>query len=211
MAIYQALLFATTYTLNAQLPKLYGPSGVPGKTPGYNFTTLQTGLVFLAPGLGFLTAVLFLVPQIDKIYNRLSSQSSPKPEYRLPIANIGSVLIPPAIFSFAWLIQYHVHWAWTLIPLVFYGIGQVCVFNSTQNYYIDSFEKYAASAIAAGAFFRSMVGGVVPIFAPALFGGLGAGWGLSVFGFVSLVVAPSPVVFYYFGGRVRERFVVDLG
>ena len=49
------------------------------------------------------------------------------------------------------------------------------ILNTTQNYYIDSFEKYAASAIAAGAVFRSLFGGVVPLFAPLLFDRLGYG------------------------------------
>ncbi len=47
-----------------------------------------------------------------------------------------------------------------------------------QNYYIDSFEKYAASAIAAGAFFRGLIGGVVPLFTPVLLDAVGVGWGI---------------------------------
>ena len=84
------------------------------------------------------------------------------------------------------------------------------VFNTVQNYYIDSFERYAASAIAAGAVFRSLMGGVVPLFAPALFDKLDYGWGISVFAFVALTLSPSPVLFYYFGERLRKRFAIDL-
>jgi hypothetical protein len=84
------------------------------------------------------------------------------------------------------------------------------ILNTTQNYFIDSFEKYAASAIAAGTVFRSVVGGVIPIFAPMLFEKLGYGWGISTFAFVSLLLAPAPILFYVFGERLRERFPVDL-
>lgn len=84
------------------------------------------------------------------------------------------------------------------------------ILNTTQNYYIDSFEKYAASAIAAGAVFRSVLGGLVPLFAPALFDKLGYGWGISVFGFLAVAIAPAPIVFYLYGQRIRERFHVDL-
>jgi hypothetical protein len=42
-------------------------------------------------------------------------------------------------------------------------------FNAVQNYCIDSFEKYAASAIVGGCVFRSLVGGVVPLFAKSPF------------------------------------------
>ena len=60
------------------------------------------------------------------------------------------------------------------------------ILNTTTNYYIDSFEKYSASAIAAGAVFRSVVGGIVPLFAPGMLEDLGYGWGISVFGCESL-------------------------
>ena len=84
------------------------------------------------------------------------------------------------------------------------------ILNTVQNYYIDSFEKYAASAIAAGAVFRSIFGGIIPLLAPGLFDDLGYGWGVSVFAFLSLAIAPAPIVFYYYGGWVRERFAVEL-
>lgn len=84
------------------------------------------------------------------------------------------------------------------------------MFNTVQNYYIDSFAKYAASAIAAGAVSRSLIGGVIPLFAPGLFEQLGYGWGISVFGFVSLALSPSPVLFYLFGERLRKRFEIQL-
>lgn len=75
---------------------------------------------------------------------------------------------------------------------------------------IDSFEKYSASAIAGGAVFRSLVGGVVPLFASSIFDKLGYGWGISVFGLFALVIAPAPVAFYYYGQWVREKFWIDL-
>jgi hypothetical protein len=117
-----------------------------------------------------------------------------------------------SLFAFAWLVEARerVHWFVTIIPTYFYGIGQVAVFNTVQNYYIDSFSQYAASAIAAGSFFRSLMGGVVPLFAPQLFDGLGYGWGISTFAFASLAIAPSPLLFYYFGGKLRDRFEITM-
>jgi hypothetical protein len=84
------------------------------------------------------------------------------------------------------------------------------ILNTTQNYYIDSFESYAASAIAAGTVFRSLIGGLVPLIAPGLFEQLGYGWGISVFGFVSLALAPAPILFYVYGERIRERFTLKM-
>ena len=98
----------------------------------------------------------------------------------------------------------------SIIATFFFGLGQVLIFNTLQNYYIDAFAQYAASAIAAGAVFRSLIGGVVPLFAPTLFDKLGYGWGWSVFAFLTVALAPSPLLFMRFGEQLRKRFEVDL-
>ncbi|KAF2157418.1 MFS general substrate transporter [Myriangium duriaei CBS 260.36] len=204
MSIYQALIFGTTYSIYTNFQSIYEKE--------YGFNTEQVGLLYLGPGLGFLTAVRLLVPRIDSVYKSISAKhgGKSKPEYRLPLANIGAVAIPVSLFWFAWAVQAHVHWAVSIVATFFYGIGQVMILNTVQNYYIDSFEKYAASAIAAGAVFRSLVGGVVPLFTPSLIDAVGYGWGISVFAFMSLAIAPAPILFYTFGQRIRERFEIKL-
>ncbi|KAH7399681.1 major facilitator superfamily domain-containing protein [Pyrenochaeta sp. MPI-SDFR-AT-0127] len=204
MAVYQALIFGTTYSIYTNMQPIY--------EDGYGFDTEKVGLLYLGPGSGFLFAVWFLVPRIDTIYTRLTTSHHGKaqPEFRLPLANIGAVFIPMSLFWFAWTVDAHAHWFASIAATFFYGIGQVMVLNCTQNYFIDSFEKYAASAIAAGTVFRSVVGGAIPILAPALFRRLGYGWGISTFAFVSLALAPAPILFYIFGERLRERYPVDL-
>ena len=204
MAVYQAILFGTTYSLYTNFQAIYGDL--------YGFDTTTVGLMYLGPGLGFLAAVWFLVPKIDTIYNRLGRQNNggPKPEYRLPLANVGAVLIPSSLFVFAWTVQYKVHFAVPLISTVFFGLGQITILNTCQNYYIDSFQQYAASAIAAGAVFRSIVGGILPLGAAQLFESAGFGWGISVFAFLSLALSPAPLLFFYYGEPVRERFAIEL-
>lgn len=203
MSLYQALIFGTTYSIYTNMQSIFS------QTP-YNFNSEQIGLLYLGPGLGFLTSVWFLVPRIDTVFNTLTKRNHGQalPEFRLPLANIGSVLIPVSIFAFAWLVEFRVHWIASVIAAYFYGIGQVVVFNAVQNYYIDSFSKYAASAIAGGSVFRSLLGGVTPLFAPVLFDKLGYGWGISCFGFVAVLIAPSPLLFYYYGERIRDRFQI---
>ena len=204
MAIYQAITFATVYTLYTNFEDIYGRL--------YSFNTTQVGLMYLGPGIGFLLAVWFIVPRIDTVYNALARRNNdtPMPEFRLPIANIGSVFIPVSLFWFAWTVETHRHWFVTVFSTVFFGIGQVTILNCVQNYYIDSFSRYAASAIAAGATFRSIVGGVIPIFAPAVFESIGYGWGVSIFGFLSVAIAPAPILFFYYGERIRSAYTIKL-
>ncbi|KAJ9660196.1 hypothetical protein H2198_002702 [Neophaeococcomyces mojaviensis] len=196
MSFYQALIFGTTYSIFTNMQSIF--SEMP-----YFFNSEQIGLLYLFPGAGFLFSVWFLVPRIDTVFNRLTEKNGGKsmPEYRLPLANIGGVLLPVSLFWFAWTVQYRMHWAVCMASTLFYGIGQVVIFNSIQNYYIDSFSKYAASALAGGSVFRSIVGGVVPLFAPTVFDKLGYGWGISIFAFLAVAVAPSPILFYYYGPR----------
>ena len=74
------------------------------------------------------------------------------------------------------------------------------------RYYIDSFEASAASALAAGAFLRSVMGGLVPLFVGGLFDKIGDAWGWAVFGFLSVILMPAPMVFYWTGRRLREKY-----
>ncbi|KAK5106516.1 hypothetical protein LTS08_000635 [Lithohypha guttulata] len=205
MSLWQALIFGTTYSIFTNLQAIFS------KAP-YNFNSEQIGLLYLAPGLGFILSVRLIIPRIDTVYNQLTEKNNgkAKPEFRLPLANIGSVLVPIALFWFAWTVEYRLHWAICISATFVYGIGQVVMFNTIQNYYIDSFSEYAASAIAGGSVFRSFVGGVVPLFAPGMFDKLGYGWGISVFAFLSVAIGPAPLFFYYYGPRIRERFPLTL-
>lgn len=92
MSLYQALIFSTTYSLYTNFEDLYGRL--------YGFNTEQVGLMYLGPGLGLLFAVSMLVPRIDDVYKKLTARNEgvPMPEFRLPLANIGAVLIPISLF-----------------------------------------------------------------------------------------------------------------
>lgn len=163
-ATYQALVFAIMYTVYTNMESIFGPDSV------YALSTIQTSLLYLGFGLGFLIAIRGLVPRVDTIYNKLGKEHPPaRPEYRLPLANVGAVLLPITLFWFGWTREFELHYMVVILAAPFLGIAQVAIMNCVQNYYIDSFSDYAASAIAAGALFRSLVGGVVPLAGPAIF------------------------------------------
>lgn len=67
----------------------------------YGFDTEQIGLLFLGTGPGFLSAVWFFVPRIDTVYNVLGKRyGGGGPGFRLPLANVGTVLIPISLFRY---------------------------------------------------------------------------------------------------------------
>lgn len=87
MSAYQALIFASMYSLYTNYSQIWSM---------YGFSTAQIGLAYLGPATGFLTVAVLVVPYIDKIYEGLKEKhgGEGKPEYRLPLGNIGAVLLP---------------------------------------------------------------------------------------------------------------------
>nr|POE75795.1 putative transporter spbpb2b2.16c [Quercus suber] len=201
MSTYQALTFATMYSLYSQFTTIF--SSAP-----YNFSTIQVGLTYLGPAIGFMITAIFIVAYIDPLYNYLAKRNNTDgmPEYRLPLANLGAVLLPISIFWFGWAIDKKLDWPIPWAATIPFGASQVSIFNAVQQYYVDAYTANAASAIAAGAFLRSLVGAIVPLFVGNLMSDVGYGWGMSVFGFLSLLLMPAPLLFQRYGKTLREKF-----
>jgi len=206
MSIYQALIFSTMYSLYSQFSTIWS-------SPPHNFNTTQLALSYLGVATGFILAACIIVPFIDRVYKRLAkihNNGEGKPEYRLPLANIGAVFLPASLFWFGWTVQAGSPWPVVLSAMLLFGASQVSIFNTVQNYYIDAFESMAASALAAGAFLRSVIGGIVPLLVSKMFERIGYGWGFSVFGTMALVLMPAPLLFFWYGERLRKRFAMDM-
>jgi hypothetical protein len=163
MSLYQALIFSSLYSLYAQYQTLWS-------SPPYSFTKPQIGLAFLGPITGFLVTAAISVMYIDKVFVSLARKNGDDglPEYRLPLANIGAVLLPISLFWFGWTVEMGLRWEVPIAATVLFGASQVSVFNPVQTYYIDAYGSNAASALAAGAFLRSIFGGATPLFVSKL-------------------------------------------
>ncbi|KAH6647850.1 major facilitator superfamily domain-containing protein [Truncatella angustata] len=204
ISVYQALVFSSVYSLYSNYTTIWSEEP-------YNFDTIQVGLAYLGPAVGFLATAFIVVPLMDPIYKKMQYRYNSvegKPEYRLPLSNIGAVCLPVSLFWFGWAIEKELYWTIPLAATLFFGASQISIFNSFQNYYIDAFESKAASALAAGAFLRSLVGGIVPLFVPRMFESLGYGLGFSVFGIIGIILMPAPLLFMRYGATLREKFAV---
>lgn len=205
ISIYQALVFSSMYSLYSNYTTIW--SGVP-----YEFDTIQVGLAYLGPAAGFIATAAIVVPFMDPVYKKMQNRyngGEGLPEYRLPLANIGAICLPISLFWFGWTIEKKVYWPIPMAATLFFGASQISIFNSFQNYYIDAFESKAASALAAGAFLRSIIGGTVPLFIPEMFSSLGYGLGFSIFGAISIVLMPAPLLFMRYGATLREKFAIE--
>lgn len=63
----------------------------------------------------------------------------------------------------------------------------------------------AASALAANAVMRSLVGFAFPLFTHQMFTAMGNQWALTLIAFITLAMAPIPFVFYRYGPQIRAR------
>lgn len=64
---------------------------------------------------------------------------------------------------------------------------------------------FAASAIAANTFLRSLAGAGFPLFATQMITGMGVQWAGTLLGCVALLCVPMPIYFYLRGSKIREK------
>ncbi|GAP89747.2 putative cycloheximide resistance protein [Rosellinia necatrix] len=179
----------------------------------YNFSTSVSGLSFLGLGVGSVFGLLigplsdrFIMPNV-KSANK-EPGGSPKPEARLIPLAYTALFIPVGLFLYGWTVEYRIHWIVPIIGTSFVGFGILSVFFCITIYSVDAFKLYAASALAANALVRSVVGALLPLAGQSLYGKLGYGWGNSLLGFLALALLPITLVLLRYGERLRLKFDV---
>jgi hypothetical protein len=99
----------------------------------------------------------------------------------------------------------HIIWVGPASSGIAFGFGMVLCYYSVNNYIIDSYQKYAASALAAKVFLRSGGGAAFPLFTTQLYDRLGLQWGSWLLAFIGVGMVFIPYVFYVFGGKLRAK------
>ena len=79
------------------------------------------------------------------------------------------------------------------------------IFIYGTTYLVGSYGRFGASASAGNAFVRSLMGATLPLAGPAMYSNLGANWASSLCGFLLVLIAPVPFMFYKYGGEFRKR------
>ncbi|KAF2172602.1 hypothetical protein M409DRAFT_62374 [Zasmidium cellare ATCC 36951] len=128
-----------------------------------------------------------------------------EPEDRLPPMIVGAVWLTIGLFWFAWTSMPNINpWPQILsgVPL---GFGIQVISLQSLAYLIDIYLTSANSAISGTVIVRSLVGGLFPLFAPALYGRLHVFWATTLLGCCALALTPIPIVFYIYGARIRSH------
>ncbi|KAI9851356.1 MAG: hypothetical protein M1838_003912 [Thelocarpon superellum] len=165
----------------------------------YHFELFQVGLSFIGMLVGMFIAIA-TVPLFGRHRQYLVAQreaaggehGGSEPEFRLPPAMVGGVLIPVGLFWFAWTVDPSIPWIVPIIGSAFFGMGTVLIFSGIFTFLVDAYPLYAASALAANSFARSAFAAAFPLFGLQMYEKLGYAWASSLLAFLTLAMTPFP-------------------
>ncbi|KAF2642488.1 MFS general substrate transporter [Massarina eburnea CBS 473.64] len=199
LCTYVAILYGTLYLLFTTYSFVFEEI--------YGYSTFAAGLVFLAGGVGTLAGLLYVGVFSDRaLKKRASTGKAVTPEDRLPLVITlpGALTFPVGLFIYGWTAQKHIHWIVPQIGTAVTGFGSILIFTSIQTYLVDAFEQYAASAIGANAVLRGLAGALIPLGGLNMYRALGWGWGNTLLAFVTLAIAPVPLILGIYGASIRK-------
>ncbi|PPQ78471.1 hypothetical protein CVT25_011866 [Psilocybe cyanescens] len=217
IGIYMAFVYGIFYLFLTTMPLIF--TEVYRERPGI------AGLNYIALGVGLTLTSQINARVLDRVYKHFKTKNGGvgEPEFRLPSLFPGTILLPFGLFLTGWSSQQRLHWIATDVVSDFsyssffrgeflkfekgiacVGSGMVLVFQSMQTYVIDSFTLYAASALAAVSFLRSLAGFGFPLFAPAMYHKLGYGKGDTILACLAIGLGcPAPFLLWIYGKRIR--------
>ncbi|KAK3616208.1 hypothetical protein LTR56_026100, partial [Elasticomyces elasticus] len=190
LSIYMSFIYGLLYLFLTFYPIVF--QRIHGMNAGVG------GLPFLGMITGELIAGLYIII-LQPSYNRklAANNNVPIPEWRLPPAIIGGVLFATGILWFGWSgYRADIHWIAPTLSGLFTGFGIMSIFLQCLNYLIDAYLMFAASAIAANTFLRSLCGAIFPLFATYMIDGMGVQWAGTFLGLLGFCLVPLPVIFY---------------
>ncbi|KAK5988383.1 Polyamine transporter 4 [Cladobotryum mycophilum] len=205
LSLYVGFNFAVLYAFFASMPLVFRQT--------YNFTDHETGLVFLALGVGTILGTTTNILCDRFIYQRKCKEALQRgesdhlpAEQRLYPAMMGSVGVVVGLFWFAWTARSDVHWISPVLALIPFNWGNMCIFSSNMVYLIDCYgSQFGASALSANALTRYVLAAALPLVTIQMYDGLTTKWAASLLGFVALALVPIPWILFAFGPSIRKR------
>lgn len=223
IAVYMALLYGTMFLFLFLYSTLW--------TTRYGQSPQISSLNYISAAIGYIAGVqgkhnvarhplkafnpLLTRPCVvaghlnDKVYTTLKARSADgkgRPEFRVPVMSIGTLLIPLGLLWWGWTGEKHLHWILPNIGCAIFTAGCYICSSCVSVYTIDAYSTYAASAVSTNLVLRSNFAAFFPIFAPYMFGAVGFGWGATILaGGFGVVGCGTVVVLWVWGEKIRKR------
>ncbi|KAJ3813262.1 major facilitator superfamily domain-containing protein [Lentinula lateritia] len=196
MTIYLSFIYSILYLLFFAFPIAF--------VEIRHFSAGLSGVTFVSIMLGICLAMV-LMPFQEKIYNHITRFGA-FPEARLFPMMLGAIVLPSALFIFAFTGAYSwVHWIGVCVAGFMFGFALLIIYISGNSYIVDSYSDYAASAIAAKTLVRSEIGAMVPLYVNQMFNNMGFQYAGLLLALVGVLIAPIPFIFYRYGERIRSK------
>lgn len=203
MSLYMMYLYGMIYLVLSTFPTLWSVEY--HESPGIQ------GLNYLSLGIGFFLGAQLCAPLQDRIYAALKRRYVPdggpgRPEFRVPMMIPGAVLVPVGLLIYSWTAEARTHWLGPNVGAAVYAAGTIVGFQCVQGYMVDSYPRYAASAVGAMTVLRSLAGFGFPLFAPYMYAALGYGKGGTVLAACAVAIGwPSPFLLWKYGAVLRAN------
>ncbi|RSM03283.1 hypothetical protein CDV31_010559 [Fusarium ambrosium] len=204
-AFYLMIVYGYLYLLFTSVPFIFQNA--------YGFSASTVGLVYLGLGVGSFVGLFWFSFDTNKQLQKMKAQQQDhkdvKPEVRLKLLPVGTLLLPIGFFIYGWTAEYETHWMAPIIGLAVIGSGNLICFMAVSMYLVDAYNLYAASALAANTVMRSIAGATLPLCALKMYDRLGLGWGNSLLAFIAIALLPIPILIKRYGEKLRTSFDND--
>ncbi|KAF1926826.1 MFS general substrate transporter [Didymella exigua CBS 183.55] len=201
LSLQASVSFSFFYVMSISLPSILQET--------YGFNPAETGAAFIIFSIGSLLSVLLCNSFLDRIYIRLRNRSAQpdtgKPEYRLPLAVLGAVLLPFSVTAYGWTAHLALPVPLLLASVALLDFALLTNIIPLQAYVVDACGLYSASAMTGVIVTRCLMGTFLPLATEPLHQVLGYGWGFTVLGGLAAAVAVVPVAVFRYGGEWRQR------
>jgi len=189
----------------------------------YNLTEIQTGLTFIANGVGSTIGTLITGKLLDKDYQKVQIQFQQKqqntnilhegsrnPEFplekaRLRLCPVFAILQCLSILLFAWSIQFsnRVHMAVPIVSTFITGWTSVSTQSIVTTYLVDIYPDNSAAATASLNMARCGFAAGGTSFIMPLVGGVGVGVAFTICAVAQVIAIIGLFVQWRFAGRWR--------
>ncbi|KAE9580831.1 Efflux pump [Colletotrichum fructicola] len=171
--IFSAILLGILYLFFLAFPMVFRNQ--------YDLNLWQGGLTFSGIIIGMCLAATTTQIWSKIRASLLESHGTSEPEFRLPPAMVGALLIPVGLF-------------WTVLE-----------FTGIFTFLVDAYKQYAASAMASNGLTRCTIAAAFPLFGVQMYEKLGYEWATSLLAFLTVAMMPFPWLFFKYGKKLRGR------
>ncbi|KAL9056571.1 MAG: hypothetical protein Q9162_002854 [Coniocarpon cinnabarinum] len=172
----------------------------------YNFTALQSGLVYISPFIGGVLGTAVAGKLSDVIVRHMTRRNGGlyEPEFRLVMAIPVAITTVIGLMGFGWSAEERDSW---IVPTVFFGVISFgCSLGSTTaiTFAVDSYRMYAGEALVTLNFAKNICHGMVfSLFFNNWLQSDGAKTVFLAIGGVQIAFLSATIPMYIFGKRAR--------